>query len=106
MKKKLMIMVMAGLIAAGSGEAAFAAEKQTDDRILQLIESIRDYITGNFNDDEAEPELAPEAASSAVQQVISLTNAARRSAGLPELKAGSRLSRLAQQKAEDMAENG
>ena len=108
-------MIVAGFIVAGSSEAALAAEKQTDEKILQFIEYIKDYVAGRLeagwqpeteNGEEAEPELAPGAASSAVQQVVSLTNAARRSAGLQDLKADSRLSRLAQQKAEDMAQNG
>lgn len=109
MKKKIMIMAMAGLIAAGSAEAAFAAEKQTDDRIMQLIQSIKDYIAGQIKD-EQKPEndavILPEAQNSRAQQVINLTNKERNKAGLPDLKASSQLSRLAQLKAEDMARNG
>ena len=109
MKKKIMIMAMAGLIAAGSAEAAFAAEKQTDDRIMQLMQSIKDYIAGQIKD-EQKPEndavILPEVQNSRAQQVINLTNKERNKAGLPDLKASSQLSRLAQLKAEDMARNG
>ncbi len=109
MKKKIMIMAMAGLIAAGSAEAAFAAEKKADDRILQLIQGIKDYIAGQIKD-EQKPEndaiVLPETQNSRAQQVINLTNKERNKAGLPDLKASSRLSRLAQLKAEDMAKKG
>jgi len=109
MKKKIMIMAMAGLIAAGSAEAAFAAEKKADDRILQLIQGIKDYMAGQIKD-EQKPEndaiVLPETQNSRAQQVINLTNKERNKAGLPDLKASSRLSRLAQLKAEDMAKKG
>ena len=106
MKKKVMIMMVAGLIAAGSAEAAFAAEKKADDKILQFIEQLKDYIAGYIEDKEDVAEPAPEVSGAEALRVIDLTNAERRAAGLPGLTASGRLSRIAQKKAEDMARNG
>jgi len=103
MKKKIMIMAMAGLIAAGSAEAAFAAEKQTDDRIMQLMQSIKDYIAGQIKDEESD---APESAGMRALQIVELTNAEREKSDLEPLVMNPKLSRLAQLKAEDMARNG
>ena len=113
MKKKIIVMAMALCIVAGSTEAGFAATETADyqhwlQQIMQRIEThISEYINGSTDKlPEQEKEENPQVQGNMAKEVVSLTNAQRKSAGLNALKSSGQLTMLAQLKAEDMAKNG
>ena len=113
MKKKIIVMAMALCMVAGSTEAGFAATETADyqhwlQQIMQRIEThISEYINGSMDKlPEQEKEENPQVQGNMAKEVVSLTNAQRKSAGLNALKSSGQLTMLAQLKAEDMAKNG
>lgn len=120
MKKKMMTLLLALSIAAGSVSGAWAAEESRmssttlqgwlQNTLAKYFEQIvvqRPSVPEVPEQDGEEETVKPEQnGSQQASQVVSLVNRQRAAAGLGTLKSDRELTRLAQLKAEDMAKKG
>lgn len=122
MKKKILTMVMVLALLVSQTALGFAATDSSFSgkiNLSNLCTILMDYIFSGGNQENTKPEVPqkpqmpqkPETDnilqdSSKAGQVVSLVNKERTSRGLVALKGDSALNKVAQLKAEDMAENG